>query len=192
MLVPSVGTPCWPERLCRLVAIEGAGGWEPDALRRLAALAVRDVSDAGLLRDHLRLSNEERDRLFGIAQALTFMRGLDWRSPEVGGVLRLLHAYGRCVALDVLLLSHAESHAQPADDEWQAAARRAATAPMPVLPVSGADLLDRGIKAGPLVGAVLKDVQARWIRAGFASDPTTLHRLLDEAIAAVIPERSTE
>ena len=183
VLTPIVGLPCRPERLNDLVAIEAAGGWPPDALRRLAALASSDPPVVARLRDHLRLSNEERDRLLGIAEGSGLLAETSV-PPGTEIVMRLLHLCGRAAALDALLLRHVDSRASAGDPAWQAAARQVTTLAIPALPVSGADLLGRGFKAGPRVGAVLKDVQARWIRARFPTDPATLQRLLDEAIAA--------
>ena len=186
VLGPTVGVPPWPERLGRVADIEAAGGWDSDAARRLAALAIHDRREAELLRTQLRLSNEERDRLLGVAEGLSLI-ARHRPAPDAAAILHLLHACGRAAALDTVMLRHAESPEAADDPAWQAAARAVATLAVPVLPVSGSDLLDRGLAAGPRVGAVLKDVQARWIRAGFAADPATIHRLLDEAIAAAAP-----
>lgn len=183
VLIPLVGVPCRPERLDGLVAIEAGDGWPPDALRRLAALSLWDRQDVPRLRDHLRLSNEERDRLLGIAEGLDLLTETA-APPDSETLMRLLHLCGRGAAFDALLLSHTDSRAVADDPAWQASTRQVRTLAIPALPVSGADLLGRGFKAGPRVGAVLKDVQARWIRARFPTDPATLQRLLDEAIAA--------
>jgi poly(A) polymerase len=40
---------------------------------------------------------------------------------------------------------------------------------------------------GKLVGAALKSLQARWIRAGFPREPATVARLLDEVLSEVAP-----
>ncbi len=50
--------------------------------------------------------------------------------------------------------------------------------------MTGDDLLQRGVPAGRRVGAVLKSLQARWIRAGFPRDPATIGRLIEDAIEA--------
>ena len=52
------------------------------------------------------------------------------------------------------------------------------------LPVSGEDLKQRGVTEGRAIGAVLKTLQANWIRAGFPRDPAEVARLIDEAIGA--------
>ena len=49
--------------------------------------------------------------------------------------------------------------------------------------VSGDDLKQRGVTEGRAIGATLKSLQAKWIRAGFPRDPAEIARLIDEAIA---------
>ena len=53
------------------------------------------------------------------------------------------------------------------------------------LPVTGEDLKQRGVAEGRAIGATLKSLQAKWIRAGFPRDPAEITRLIDEAIADV-------
>ena len=60
----------------------------------------------------------------------------------------------------------------------------AADTPAPRFPVSGGDLLARGVASGKGVGEILKQLQADWIRAGFPREPDVIARLIDEAIAA--------
>ena len=57
--------------------------------------------------------------------------------------------------------------AAPADAAFDAADRFLAETPIPKLPFSGADLVARGVAAGPRVGETLRAFQALWIRAGF-------------------------
>ena len=178
-----VGTPCWPSRFERCRAIEAARSAPPDAILGLAALGLRDEADALALRDNLRLSNEERDRLRRLAAALA----LNWTSPkppEARALSALLFNHGRETALDTVTLWHADSIAAADDAAWLAAARFATIAAVPALPVSGSDIMARGVTRGPLVGQTLKGLQALWIRAGFPESPTALHDLVDQAIAA--------
>ena len=71
---------------------------------------------------------------------------------------------------------------------FAAADRFLADAPEPELPISGADLIARGVAAGRPVGRALRAFQALWIRAGFPKEPETLARLLEEAVAASAQE----
>jgi poly(A) polymerase len=168
-------------RLGRLIAIEARRGGDPDALLRLAALCVRIEEDAERLRERLRLSNAEFERLAILGKALPGLHGLS--SPPPFGALRvLLFERRRRGAFDALTLAHADSGA-PADDwRFEGAYRFLAEAPEPTLPITGADILARGVAHGQRVGATLKTLQALWIRAGFPREPEVLARLLDEAL----------
>jgi poly(A) polymerase len=171
-----------PARHRRLVAMDEARRAAPDPLLRLAALALRIEEDADRLRERLRLSNAEHERLSVAARALVSLHGV--RAPPPHGDLRaLLFAYGQTGASDALLLAQAEAGAPPADPRFIAALRFLADTPQPTLPFSGADILARGVASGRQVGQTLKALQAGWIRAGFPKDPASLAALLDEALA---------
>ncbi|MGD0186768.1 MAG: CCA tRNA nucleotidyltransferase [Roseiarcus sp.] len=168
-------------RLRRLAAIEARRGGGPDALLRLAGLGVRIEEDAERLRERLRLSNAEFERLAILAQALPGLHGLS-APPHFGALRLLLFERRRRGALDALALAHADSGA-PADDwRFESAYRFLGETPEPTLPITGADILARGVAHGRRVGATLKALQALWIRAGFPREPEVLARLLDEAL----------
>jgi len=169
-----------PQRFQRLFAIEDARGAAPDAVLRLGALAVQVREDAARLRERLRLSNLEFDRLDGAARALEGLHGLE-APPSLGDLRILLFERGRGGASDAMSLAHAESRARPDDPRWLSADRFLSDTPEPRLPFSGADLLSRGVPPGRRVGAALKTLQAKWIRAGFPREPEALARLLEEA-----------
>jgi poly(A) polymerase len=185
VLAATVGVPNRPDRQARLAAVEAAGDWPADAIRRLAALSLAGADDVGRLREMLRLSNDERDRLGRMSEALALWQADGAAPPRALAILESLYRLGRQATLDAILLAHADSGAPADDPTWLDAGRRAMAVTVPSLPLSGADLLAHGLKAGPEVGAVLKDVQARWIRAGFPQEPMRLQQLLEDAVAAV-------
>src|SRR5262249_1316690 len=102
--------------------------------------------------------------------------------PSFHALQALLFNAGREAALDALALAQAESEAPASDPAFAAADRFLADAPEPKLPVSGADLIARGVAAGRPVGRALRAFQALWIRAGFPKEPETLARLIEEAV----------
>jgi poly(A) polymerase len=181
LLLPLLGGIAMPERLRRVIAITAADGSAPDALLDLAGLAVLVVEDAQRLRDMLRLSNDEGTRLAQAAQTLV---GLHARStaPDAATLLELLFLRGRRALCDALRLAQAESAGEAEAADWQAARHFAATAPVPRLPIGGADLLQLGVPAGPRVGEVLKAFQAAWIRGGFPRQPERLNDLLQNVL----------
>lgn len=176
-----------PGRLERVLAIEEADGAAPDALLRLAALAVLVSEDAERLGGRLRLANAERARLGRAAAALGPLHGIAG-APAPDALLRLLFGCGRQAAADALLLAEAEAVA-PADDPGFAAARRfLAETPEPKSPIRGKDIVARGVEPGPRVAAILGAFTRLWIEAGFPSDGEIVRGLLDAAERATPAE----
>ncbi len=171
-----------PMRLARLAEIEAARGLAADAVLRLSAFAILVREDADRLRDRLRLSNAEHRRLYAAAHALEALHGR--AMPPAGTELaELVFARSVDATLDALMLAHADSGATAEDRTW--AEGYAATEALRELkmPVTGDDLKQRGVTEGRAIGATLKTLQAKWIRAGFPRDPGVIARLIDEAIA---------
>jgi len=179
---PILGGVAYTKRLSRLIAIEAERRLGGVALLRLAALGVAIPEDADRLRGRLRLANTEADRLKSAAAALIGLHGIT-SPPSFHGLRALLFKAGREAARDALALAQAESDAPPSDAVFATANRFLADAPEPKLPISGADLIARGVAAGQPVGRALRAFQALWIRASFPKEPETLTRLLEEAVA---------
>jgi poly(A) polymerase len=180
LIGPLIGGVANPLRLKRLIAVEAARAMASDPLLRLGALALIVAEDAERLRDKLRLSNAEYERLAGAAGALERLHGL--RTPSLGDLRALLFERKRSAAQDGLILAHVDSTAAPDDSGFASAFRFVSDTPEPTLPFTGADIVARGIAQGQGVGKVLKSLQALWIRAGFPKEPEHLARLLDEAL----------
>ena len=156
-----------PGLLARVAAIEGGHGLAPDPMRRLGALAVETAEDAVRLARALKVSRKERGALELAAQP-------DARLPEapaarVARVLLYRHApadYRRLIALSWARALNSST----CDDRWT----RALTLPdrwqAPRMPVTGADVMARGIPAGPAVGTALRALEAWWIAADFAAE----------------------
>jgi poly(A) polymerase len=131
--------------LDRLMASELAAGMKPDAFRRLAALLPREPRTADAVAARLRLSNKARKRLACAA-------GNDLgSSPHV-----LAYRLGKECAADRLLLAGRAAEAA-AIVGWTA----------PRLPISGGGLIELGLPEGPIVARTLKQIEERWIEAGF-------------------------
>jgi poly(A) polymerase len=180
ILEPLFGGMGYPGRLARLVAIEEVRGVEPDALLRLAALAVVIAEDADRLHERLRLANAEWRRLASAASALMPLHGIE-APPDVRGLRTLLFAAKRRAARDALMLAQAESSTGADDAAFAGADRFLADAPEPKLPVGGADLAARGFASGPRVGEILSAFRDLWIDAGFPTEPGAVDGLLKKA-----------
>jgi poly(A) polymerase len=156
--------------LADLIAVEPV----PVPLRRLAALLGRPraetLTDIG---HRLKLSNAERKRLANMGEVKV-------NSVQLDAALMRAHLYrlGRDGFEDQLLLC-----AQPGD-ELNAALSLAATWASPKFPISGGQLIGRGLRAGPEVSAALKHAEAAWIAAGFPDDKPSLERLIQDALSA--------
>jgi poly(A) polymerase len=178
-----VRTRLEPDRFARLVAIEAALGEPPDALSRLAALAVSQRDEATFLAAQLRLSNAEAS---SIAVATDGDPGIDPRASEAAARVALYklgpEAYSRAARL-----AWARS-SQPANDpRWRARVLLPDRWKAPPMPFSGSDVLDLGIAAGPKVGRILEAFERWWIESDFPADPeqqsNALKKLAHEGLA---------
>ncbi|MGA9765993.1 MAG: CCA tRNA nucleotidyltransferase [Rhodomicrobium sp.] len=164
------------ERLCK---IEAALELEPDPILRLAALGVFVEEDAVRLTDRLRLSSQEAKELEGLSAI----------SPRVSAQLGkaalevLLYKLGARGYLGRLLLAWAASEAAPDDKDWHSAASLAAKWQRPSFPLGGADLIALGLKPGPALGALLKDLEEQWIAGGFTAGREALLDLAKQRAA---------
>jgi poly(A) polymerase len=177
-----------PARLQNL--LDDGGEDPPDRLLRLAALCINIPEDAQRLRDCLRLSNQEHQRLEQAALAFMPLHGLSM-PPPAQTLLRLLFRHGRQAASDAMALAQAETARETAP-RWREAILFLRAAQEPKLPFSGADLMARGVTNGRAIGAALKDIQRRWVEAGFPQDPRRLTELLEAAVTALEPESSPD
>lgn len=165
--------------LSRLILIEASFEMEPDALRRLAAVAVRVAEDAEYLRERLRLSNGEYKRLASMADRW-------WRlSPSNGeGYAReTLYRIGADEYCDRALLSFAHADASLADEDWGALLSLPSRWTPPRFPLSADDFIRRGVEKGPRLGKALAAAEAAWIAAGFPEDAVMLETIAEQAIS---------
>jgi len=161
-----------------MVRIEAAIGAEPDAVRRLGALAVQIEEDADRLSERLRLSNVEHRRLRAMGEG--------WRlSPAMSEQDRraLLYRLGAESFTDRVLLAWARAGARANDAGWQALASLPRRWPVPSFPLRAAAFIERGVAKGPALGAAMQAAEEAWIAAGFPDARSEI-----EAIAKRIAE----
>ena len=128
-----------------LVSAEREVGAEPDPLRRLVALLPRDPELAEAIAVRLKLSKRARKRaacaaaadIAADARATAYRAGLD-------------------CAFDRLLLAGRTVEAKEISD-WTP----------PRLPISGGMLIKLGVAEGPAVSRALRQIEDRWVEAGF-------------------------
>ncbi len=149
-------------RFAHLIAIETALSRAPNAVLRLAALAVFVAEDAPRLAARFKLSNAEQAVL-----ALGADEALDTALPEEGSAKRLLYRLGADKFPWQVLLTWAARGAAADDPDWQ----RALTLPerwqAPSFPLRGPDLAPFDLE-GPALGERLRALEQQWIESGFA------------------------
>ncbi|HET9397818.1 MAG TPA: CCA tRNA nucleotidyltransferase [Sphingomicrobium sp.] len=150
MLGHGLFAPVTPEiedaaRLAALVDAERAAALPPAPLRRLSSLLPADPDVASRVAGRLKLSNKAKKRL---ASAADGSLGLNpWA---------LAYRIGNESAVDRLLLAGKPSEAV-AVANWSP----------PRLPISGGQLIARGVPEGPEVARTLQRIEETWIAAGF-------------------------
>ena len=147
--------------LATLAADEESAGLGPLPLRRLAAMLPRDPELATKVAARLKLSKKASKRLVAAA------------SPDLAANPRALaYAVGIEAAQDRLLLAR-DPGAASSLSGWT----------VPLLPVTGGQLIDRGIVKGPQVAQALRRIEAAWVEAGFP-DGETFERLVSASLAS--------
>jgi tRNA nucleotidyltransferase/poly(A) polymerase len=161
--------------LSAMVAIERALSLQPDAMRRLAALAVLVAEDAERLAQKLRLSNAEHAQLAAMAE------GWHRISPALNEHQQqtLLYRLGANVFADQAMLGWARSGGD--DKNWQKLATLPQRWRAPPFPIKAADLMARGVEKGPRLGAALDAAEKAWIAAGFPSAKSDIDAIAEAA-----------
>ena len=156
-------------RLRRLIAIEEAAGFSPEAMVRLAALGVFVEEDAERLAARLRLSNAEQATL--MLGATDHARiGL----PDAGATKRVLYGFGPTAFAARVLLAWADSGAASNDPSWREALSLPERWQAPEFPLRGSDIMALGDVKGPAVGEILRRLEADWIAGGFTANRAQL------------------
>lgn len=175
MVENAVLAPVLPEidaagiaRFARLAERETASGTTPDPIRRLAALLPADEALAENVGARLRLSKLDRRRLISGATAIG-----DAPPQAIG------YRLGTDLATDRLLLSDRPLDQLAQLSDWTP----------PVLPLTGGQLVARGLGKGPDVARMLRAIEESWIAEDFP-DAARVATLADEAAAQWLAARN--
>ncbi len=158
-------------RLGALMDLEQAAGLMPDPVRRLMALLPQTPAAVAWVRQAYKPSNAVVDRLQARLQVdmtqASGWTGADWRAA--------LYTHAPQAVTDAslgLALQQADAgvliRALAAAGGWT----------RPKLPVSGGDLLDRGL-SGPVLGETLRMLEQHWIESDFTLSRQALLERLD-------------
>ena len=147
-----------PAALAALVAEERRQAIAPDSLRRLAALLPPDPQLAEQVAARFRLSGAQKKRLVQAAA----------REGAAEDARALAYRLGRDQALDRLLLAGADAATL---EGWV----------VPLFPLKGGDIVASGVKAGPEIARLLRQVEDQWIAERFPGEERA-RELLGEAL----------
>lgn len=159
-------TPANLARFDSLVEIETEQLFDCDPVLRLAALLPDDQVGAGKLAARIRLSNDERDRI--TAALAPTPRLKSWMSPRE--IRREVYRGGQAVFRDRAKLAWAASDRSAATMQWRGMIALADGWSPPTFMITGEDVMKAGVPKGPLVGAVLREVEDWWIDHDFLDD----------------------
>jgi tRNA nucleotidyltransferase/poly(A) polymerase len=163
-----------------MAKVEAAVGVEPNAVRRLGALAVAIPEDAERLWQRLRLANSERERLASMGESWGRVSPL--YGEKAGKAL--LYRLRPQQFTDRVLLGWARSQATAHDAQWHALATLSQRWTAPVFPLKAADFMKRGVVQGPMLGVAIAAAEQAWIAAGFPSDQAALTAIAEEIARA--------
>lgn len=160
-----------------LVGAERAFGWKPDPLLRLAAIVPPDTERLTEMAKRLRLSKAEAAFFASWANAPAIPATIADTAFD-----RMLYRSGAAGLATRLKLALAVARQKTENDpsllpevaRLKRLLARAEAWQRPVLPVSGADVLEAGVAAGPRVRELLQKLEEGWIEGNFNADRATL------------------
>ena len=165
-----------------LIAAERAFGWKPDPLLRLASMVPPDVERLAAMAERLRLSKQEAAFLVEWASspkipekiAATAFRRMLYRSGKGGVIVRL-----KLQLSIVRAKAEGDTALMPEVARLSALLREAESWSRPVFPLSGADVLAKGVSPGPRVGELLSRLEEEWVASDFVAEKSALLARLD-------------
>ena len=170
-----------------LIATQNALGWEPEPLLRLAAMVPNDAERMKALSARLKLSKVEAQFLQDFVNAPKIADSTSELALD-----RLLYTHGKAGIIAQLRLSLANARSKAEGDaeamaqsgRFSRLLQRAENFEKPVFPLNGADVIAKGIAAGPEVGDLLSQMEAMWVQANFTLSRDTLLSRLTERLSS--------
>lgn len=136
-----------------------------DAVGRLAAALVLVREDATRLRERLRLSNAEHDRIDAYAQIVARLRS--GPSTDTAELRRIACTFGVEAVVDAAAALTGEVRPDLSAGARDLLARyRDGREAAPVFPLAGRDLVAEGVPPGPEIGRRLAEARTAWLAAG--------------------------
>ncbi len=134
--------------------IESRNHFASTSLRGLAFI-LSPTPSWQKLAGHLKFSNKQKKHLSVLQPFMSMQQHL-----SVKDLRKIAYRYGLIIAQDVYLLKHHLCE-QIATEDWPSLLP-------PPLPINGSDLLKKGIKEGPDMGKMLKQLENDYIKSDFS------------------------
>jgi poly(A) polymerase len=177
LLLPIVGGVAYTGPFAAMIAAERSIGLEPNAIRRLGALAVAVTEDAKRLAMRLRLTNSETKALDSMGHRWWRLAGMDEATAR-----RRLYRLGVDRYRDRLMLAWARAGADTNSVHWRELAILPERWSAPKFPLKAADFIARGVAEGPALGRVLALAEDAWLAADFPLDGPALKTIADQTV----------
>ena len=178
LLQPILAGVAYTGPFAAMIAAERLLDLKPDAMRRLAALAVAVTEDAKRIAARLRLSNAETKALDSMGHRWWRLAGMDEARAR-----RLLYRLGEDSYRNRLMLGWARAGSYGDPEPWRAFATLPQRWSAPKFPLKAANFLARGVAEGPALGQVLTLAEDAWLAADFPLDPVALDSIAGQAVA---------
>ncbi|HEX7884752.1 MAG TPA: CCA tRNA nucleotidyltransferase, partial [Phenylobacterium sp.] len=130
----------------------------------------------------LRLSNPDRDRIVAALSPEPVLKS--WMSPRE--IRRDVYRAGQGVFRDRAKLAWAASPRTATTMQWRGLIALAESWSPPTLPLSGQEVMTAGVPKGPLVGRVLREVEAWWIDNDFLDDKLSVIEKLKAVVQGLV------
>lgn len=168
------------KRFETMCANDKALAWGSDGLLRLGSL-ILEPAIARSVASRWRLSNEDRDRLTGMHDTQINVSA----TTPLQEIEKVLYRIGVTTFCDVIRLRWAEQTNGRDEQDWVRLLRLARQWRRPQFPISGTDIMSKGVAHGPEVGRVLRHIEGWWVENGFPDDAGLLAGQVDAAIASL-------
>lgn len=155
------------DALSGMIAAENKANWHADGLLRLMSILPPNAEKLAAMAKRLKLPNVVRDRLLDWAGTTLapsdvkepdFQKWLYWQKPEaIRDHLKLAISKND---------SNAKKYTRQLKwlNRWE----------RPEFPLGGKDLIDRGMEPGPQIADVLRQIEEKWVEAGFRGNAESL------------------
>ena len=97
---------------------------------------------------------------------------MSWLSPREAR--RAVYRLGVDTFCDRLMLAWAGSDRDAAAMQWRALLPMAQSWPRPTFPLTGDEVMAAGVPEGPMVGEVMREIEAWWIDQDFIDDKLSI------------------